>query len=240
MATRLFRRPNGRDVFASVVADDNRGAETDFSTTRIDELEETRPHEDDPEIDVKDTDESDTDSEEATERAAGGAAAPPSRAKRWLRRILLGLTGVVLVTAVAATGYLGWQLKQRNDSTAAGRTALAAAERYAVVMTSMDSSKIDDNVAQVLDGATGEFKDVYSQAANQLRQLLIDNKAVSKGVVIDSAIKSATKTRVEVLIFIDQSISNVVNPEPRIDRSRVAITMNLVDNRWLASKVDIK
>jgi Mce-associated membrane protein len=58
--------------------------------------------------------------------------------------------------------------------------------------------------------------------------------------VVDSAIKSATKTRVEVLLFVDQSVTNTVNPQPRIDRSRVAITMELVDNRWLASKVDLK
>jgi Mce-associated membrane protein len=236
MATRLFKRPNDRDVFDTVVADDGTDAETDFSTTRGDDPEKGCAHEDDPEIDVDATDESNTEFEEES----GQEATTPSRAKRWLRRILVGLIGVVLLAALASTGYLGWQLKQRTDTAAAGRAALAAAEHYAVAMTSMDSSKIDDNVAQVLDGATGEFKDVYSQAANQLRQMLIDNKALSKGVVIDSAIKSATKTRVEVLMFIDQSISNVVNPEPRIDRSRVAITMQLVDNRWLASKVDIK
>jgi Mce-associated membrane protein len=59
-------------------------------------------------------------------------------------------------------------------------------------------------------------------------------------MVIDSAIKSATKTKVEVLLFVDQSISNVINPEPRIDRSRVAVTMELINNRWLASKVELK
>ncbi|MFN6548725.1 hypothetical protein ACK4CT_36910 [Mycolicibacterium nivoides] len=68
----------------------------------------------------------------------------------------------------------------------------------------------------------------------------IDNKAVSHGVVVDSAVKSVTPDKVEVLLFIDQSISNAVNPEPRIDRSRVTIALERIDNRWLASKVDIK
>jgi Mce-associated membrane protein len=137
-------------------------------------------------------------------------------------------------------GYLGWQLKQHNDTAAAGRAALAVAQSYAVTLTSVDTNNIDQNFNQVLNGATGEFKDMYSQSAAQLRQVLIDNKAMSKGTVVDAAIKSATKTKVEVLLFIDQSISNVVNPQPRIDRSRVAMTMELIDNHWLASKVDIK
>ena len=171
----------------------------------------------------------------------GGAQNPtPPRGRRLLRRILAGMVGVVVIAALSAAALLGWQLKQRDDTAAAGRAALATAQSYAVTLTSVDATNIDQNFAQVLDGATGEFKDMYSQSASQLRQVLIDNKATSHGTVVDAAIKSASKTRVEVLVFVDQSISNVVNPQPRIDRSRVAMTMELVDNRWLASKVDIK
>jgi Mce-associated membrane protein len=63
---------------------------------------------------------------------------------------------------------------------------------------------------------------------------------VSHGTVVDAALKSTTKTKVEVLLFVDQSITNAVNPEPRIDRNRVEMTMELVDNRWLASKLEIQ
>jgi Mce-associated membrane protein len=146
----------------------------------------------------------------------------------------------LLIASLAASGWLAWQLKQRDDLTAASRAALATAQSYGVALTSIDAGHIDHNFTEVLDGATGEFKDMYSQSANQLRQMLIDNKAMSKGVVVSSAIKSATQTKVEVLLFIDQSVTNIVNPEPRIDRNRVAMTMELVDNRWLASQVDIQ
>jgi Mce-associated membrane protein len=144
------------------------------------------------------------------------------------------------VAALGLSAFLGWQLKQQHDTAAAGSAALAAARSYAVTLTSVDTKNIDQNFAQVLDGATGEFKDMYSQSATQLRQVLIDNKAVSHGTVVDAAVKSATKTKVEVLLFVDQSISNVVNPEPRIDRNRVEMTMELIDKRWLASKIDIQ
>ena len=49
---------------------------------------------------------------------------------------------------------------------------------YAQVLTSIDANNVDQNFAQVLDGATGEFKDMYSKSSDQLRQLLIDNKAI--------------------------------------------------------------
>lgn len=241
MATKIFKRANAKDVFEKLAEQDDPAAtetppadiETPESATELDIDEPTESLDDDAE-DAGDTD----DAEDAGE-AGEGASVPPRR-RRWLRRILTAVAGIVVVAVLALSGFLAWQLKQNNDTAAAGRAALAAAQRYAVVLTSIDTNNVDQNFTQVLDGATGEFKDVYSQSASQLRQVLIDNKAMSKGIVVDSAIKSATKTKVEVLLFVDQSVTNTVNPEPRIDRSRVAITMELVDNRWLASKVDLK
>ncbi|MFA4081384.1 hypothetical protein [Mycobacteroides salmoniphilum] len=168
------------------------------------------------------------------------ATAAPLRGNGLLRRAIAAAVIVLVVTVAGLSLFLGWQLKQREDTADAGRAALEVARGYAVTLTSVDTKNIDQNFKQVLDGATGEFKDMYSQSASQLRQVLIDNKARSTGTVADAAIKSVTTNKVEVLLFVDQSISNTANPEPRIDRSRVAVTMELVDNRWLASKVDIK
>ena len=101
----------------------------------------------------------------------------------------------------------------------------------------LGSDDLDANFQAVLDGATGNFKDMYAQSSEQLRQLLVDNQATAEGVVIEAGIKSATTTKVEVLLFVDQTVTNAVTPEPRLDRSRVVMTMELVDGRWLASDV---
>jgi Mce-associated membrane protein len=238
MATKIFKRTNAKDVFEKLAEQDDPAAtetlpediETPESATELDVGEPTESLDDDAEH-AGDTDDA--------ENIGEGASVLPRR-RRWLRPILTAVAVVVVVAILALSGFLAWQLKQNNDTAAAGRAALAAAQSYAVALTSIDTNNVDQNFTQVLDGATGEFKDVYSQSASQLRQVLIENKAMSKGIVVDSAIKSATKTKVDVLLFVDQSVTNTVNPEPRIDRSRVAITMELVDNRWLASKVDLK
>ena len=234
MATKIFKRTNAKDVFDRLREQDD-PPDTETPPDDIEIADNTTELDTEEPIDSLD----DTDDSENADDADENASVP-SRRRRWLRRILAAAAGVVFVAALGLSGFLAWQLKQQHDTAAAGRAALATAQRYAVVLTSIDTNNVDQNFTQVLDGATGEFKDMYSQSATQLRQVLIDNKAVSKGIVVDSAIKSATKTKVEVLLFIDQSISNVVNPQPRIDRSRVTITMELIDNRWLASKVDLK
>lgn len=242
MEMKVFKRTNGSsDVFDMLLARDDL-PDTEKAGRAIEDEAAEPPAPDDaaahetPEVEAAEA----TEEPAPDDDAAGDETRAVSRARRLLRRSIVVVAGILFVAALGLSAFLGWQLKQQHDTAAAGRAALAVARSYAVTLTSVDTKDIDQNFAQVLDGATGEFKDMYSQSATQLRQVLIDNKAVSHGTVVDAAIKSTTKTKVEVLLFVDQSISNVVNPEPRIDRNRVEMTMELIDNRWLASKLDIQ
>ncbi|BBX30110.1 Mce protein [Mycolicibacterium alvei] len=149
------------------------------------------------------------------------------------------VAGIAMAALVAGAGYEGWLLYQQHDRNVAAQQALEAARNYAVTLTSIDTNAIDENFASVLDGATGEFKAMYAQSSGQLRQLLIDNEATAHGTVIDAAVRSTDDDRVEVLLFVDQSVSNLVVPEPRIDRSRIRMTMQKVGGEWLASKVEL-
>ncbi|MGV0696287.1 DUF3329 domain-containing protein [Mycobacterium paraintracellulare] len=156
--------------------------------------------------------------------------------RQYLRRSILPL---LLVASLAVSGFLGWRQWQDHRVKLAGEQAQQAAISYAQVLTSIDSNKVDENFRQVLDGATGEFKDMYTQSSVKLRQLLIDNKATAHGVVVDSAIQSESMNKVVVLVFIDQTVTNTAAPDPRIDRSRIKMTMEKVDGRWRASKVQL-
>jgi Mce-associated membrane protein len=166
-------------------------------------------------------------------------AAETVQPTRWRRRLLVGLTILVVAASLALSGVLGWMLWQDRQVAEAGQQAQEAAVSYAQVLTSIDSNKVDENFQQVLDGATGEFRDMYSQSSVQLRQLLIDNKAAAHGVVVDSAVQSESRNTVVVLLFVDQSVSNTNVPDARIDRSRIKMTMELVDGHWRASKVEL-
>ncbi|WP_245549302.1 hypothetical protein [Nocardia exalbida] len=176
---------------------------------------------------------------DAAERQPSASARPGllSRVTPLIRRALLPVTAAVAVAAIAAAAVLGWQLKKERDVDAAAAAGLSAARSYAMTLTSVDSGTLDRDFAAVLDGATGEFRDMYTRSSGQLRQLLLENKATGKGTVLDAAVKSATETKVEVLLFIDQTVTNSASADPRVDRSRVEMTMELVGGRWLASRV---
>jgi Mce-associated membrane protein len=163
--------------------------------------------------------------------------------RRWLkpprlrrRALLPAALSIAALAGLAGLGSIVWQQRQ---IVRASHDAQQTAITYAQTLTSIDSSKIDDNFTAVLNGATGDFKDMYTQASVQLRQLLLDNKASAHGVVVDSAVQSATTDKVVVLLFVDQTVTNTNVPDPRIDRSRVKMTMTNVDGSWRASKVEL-
>lgn len=180
--------------------------------------------------------ESEAETETETESETHGETEARGRRRG---RVLQGAVAAAFVVLLAAVGFLGWQLWQERQVAQAGEQARQAAADYAQVLTSIDSEKVDENFDAVLAGATGEFKDMYSKSSTELRQLLIDNKASAHGVVLESAVQSASKDKVVVLLFVDQSVSNTNVPDPRIDRSRIKMTMEHVDERWRASKVEL-
>lgn len=171
--------------------------------------------------------------------AAGSTAESSPRRRKSLSRPVIGGLAALVVTLAAACGYLGWQNKAERDVAAAAAGAQQAATAYAVTLTSVDSNDLDANFAAVLDGATGEFRDIYSASSTKLRQLLIEHRATGHGVVIDSAVKSAGRDEAVVLLFVDQTISNTEVPDPRIDHSRMLMTMQRTPDGWKASKVEL-
>jgi Mce-associated membrane protein len=159
----------------------------------------------------------------------------PAMDRGLLVPVLIG----ALLAALAGAGFFGWKFWQQHQLDQAREAAQRSAVSYAQVLTSVDSNNVDDNFKQVLDGATGEFKDMYSKSSVELRQLLIENKATAHGVVVESAVQEASKDRAVVLLFIDQSVANTKLPDPRIDRSRMKMTLEKVDGSWRASKVEL-
>jgi Mce-associated membrane protein len=268
MATKLFKRTNDKDVFDTIIDHDNPPAAEDTQAITEDDSQTSKTAANAPDDDNTATAPADTDTDNPrgaptrrprwliTRRTRGQAVAvkpagddtgdaetpdaTPAPRTRLLRYTLTAVTILIFVAALGSSGYFGWQYKQQQDIDSASRAALSSAQRFAVTLTSIDNNGVDQNFTQVVDGSTGEFKDMYSQSASQLRQVLIDNKAMSKGTIIDSAVKSGSKTKVDVVLFVDQWITNVASPKPRLDRSRVAMTMELIDGRWLASKVELK
>ena len=176
--------------------------------------------------------------EEPEAEAAEGAPAEAPRRVRLSLPVALGLS-VLLVAAVAAAVTFGLLLKAKSDTDAAASEALNTARTFAVTLTTYDYNNLDKNFADVLDGATGDFKNEYSGGSSTLRQLLQQAKATSHGTVLDAGVKSAATDRVEIVLVANQVVTNaaIKEGESRVDRSRFLMTLEKHDGRWLVSTV---
>lgn len=163
----------------------------------------------------------------------------PSARRRWGTRLRWVVAAAVIFAVGAATGWVAQERLHQHSKEIAEIQALDAARKYAVALTTIDAQAIDRTAATILDGSTGEFKDLYTKSRDRLRQVLLDHHAVARGRVVEAAVKSASADKVEVLLFIDQSISNRDFPKLQIDRSRVRMTLNNVGGRWLVSRVEL-
>lgn len=171
------------------------------------------------------------DQQHADEPAA--AAATRHAVLRWLAAAAL------VVSLTGATGYLGWTRYQRYQVDVAATQALDAAQKYAFKLANFDASAIDEHFAGVHEGSTGELHGRHVKHHQHLRQLFVDNQVTARGHVVEAAVKSASPDKVVVLVLVDQVVTNVASPDPQIDRSRIRMTMDKVDGRWLASKVEL-
>lgn len=161
--------------------------------------------------------------------------------RRLLRPVppLVLLLATALLFAVVVAAVLGVQLARAHAADRAGAEALATARAYAVTVTTYDYKTIDRGFADVLDGATGEFRGQYDGASRSLRQLITEARSTSQGAVLDAGIRSAEPDRVVVLAFVDQTINNAVSAQPKIDRIRVVMTLTPHDGRWLVEKLEL-
>lgn len=154
-----------------------------------------------------------------------------------VRRSICWAAAVVIIALSAAAGTAWALVAAQHQRDAEAAEALAAARSYAATLTTTDQNTIDKNFADVLGGATGEFKDAYSKAAATMRKMLIDNKVSTKGVVEDAAVKAVRGDDVDVLLSVKQDVTSAAVEKPRTDYVSVSMTMRKVGDKWLAAEV---
>jgi Mce-associated membrane protein len=116
---------------------------------------------------------------------------------------------------------------------------VAVAETYAVNLTSYDFSKLDEDFARVLDTATGQFKSEYEVAKESLRKAIVQFQGKATGTVLARAVLSLDGDQAEVMLFVDQTVTNANTAQPRIDRLRMRMGLEKQSGRWLINKLDL-
>ncbi|MDX6277214.1 MAG: Mce-associated rane protein [Nocardioidaceae bacterium] len=160
----------------------------------------------------------------------------PERARPTL--LIAGLVAAVLAAALLGGLWLNGRhdARLRQSETAARQ----AAKTYAVDLTTYDYTSLDHDFGWVTNGATASFAKEYASANAPLRTVIAKLKARATGTVTDAAATAKSTSKVEVLLFVDQTIVNGTNSKKRTERNRVVMTMVQRNGRWIVDDVALR
>lgn len=112
------------------------------------------------------------------------------------------------------------------------------ARQSALNFTSLDYRHYDRDSANVLEGATGDFKKQFAAQTEQLTKLVAANKSVSEGQVLEAGIVRSDEHSARVLVVADSKVTNTAAPKGEARTYRLQLDLVHRDGRWLTSDVE--
>jgi Mce-associated membrane protein len=146
------------------------------------------------------------------------------------------IAATVLTTALSL--WLAFGLYEQREADQRRQGILAAARQSALNFTSLDYRHYDRDSANVLAGATGEFKKQFTAQTDQLTKLVARNRSVSEGQVLEAGIVRSDEDSARVLVVADSKVSNTAVPEGEARTYRLQLDLVHQDGRWLTSDVE--
>ncbi|MEU7812029.1 hypothetical protein [Pseudonocardia sp. NPDC049154] len=147
---------------------------------------------------------------------------------------------VVAVVALVVGGILAGMGVQQHRTETARAEALQAGVAAAQELLSYDHTSLDRAVDQRMDLLTGDFRDRYRAMVQdsvapvaKARQVVTTSTVVGSSVVGDDGPDEVT-----LLLFLNQSSEAPALAQPLLTGSRVVMTLQHVDGRWLTAGVD--
>lgn len=89
---------------------------------------------------------------------------------------------------------------------------LQAARQTAINLTTIDFNQVDADVKRILDSATGQFYDDFSQRAQPFIEVVKQAQSKSTGSVTAVALESSTEHGAQVLVAVSVKTASAVVP----------------------------
>lgn len=172
----------------------------------------------------------------APDPAAPDLPAVVSRSRR--ATVLVAVLAVVTVALTAAAVVLGGELRAATAREQAGTTAVAVARQQAINLLTVDGDSVDAQLQSLLDGTTGDFRREFEGVRQAFADTVRQGQVVSTGDVVRAGLAELDGESARVLLALDSTVRNVQAPDGQPRRYRIAVDVELVDDRWLVSGME--
>ncbi|WP_410874321.1 h domain protein [Nocardia sp. A7] len=153
-------------------------------------------------------------------------------------KIVFSALAAVGVIAAVVLGVSGFQLWQQDKTEQARTDAMSTAGRTVSAMFTYEPATVDTELPRAADNLTEQFRTEYLKLIEQAiapgakeKQLTVKATTQAEGVV------SADPEHAVVLLYLNQLTTSKDSPQGTTSGSRVRVTLDKADNRWLVSQV---
>lgn len=165
----------------------------------------------------------------------GPAASTPSVD---LRRLLLPVALSAVVAALAiVVAVLAVKLSAAEQAQKARLPALSAAEGAVAALLSVNYQRLSADVAKANSYLTPAFRTSYDKFRTSFAPVYRKYHTVIAPAVAAGALRNVTAHSAVALLFVDQVTTGTNRSSPRVDQSRVRVTLVLRGDRWLVSSL---
>ncbi|MGB8649796.1 MAG: hypothetical protein WCD35_03955 [Mycobacteriales bacterium] len=154
-------------------------------------------------------------------------------------RVLVVVLGALVLVLAASSIALAFVAKAHRDDRAAlenaRQSALTAGRQAIVNLDAISVTTIDSDLDRVLAGATGQFKDQFSKARADLKQLVLARKTVSSGTILSAGVVRADTDSATVLVAVDRLVKDTTSADGVTAHDRWRLDLEKHGGRWLVA-----
>jgi len=141
---------------------------------------------------------------------------------------------LVAVAATALAGVVTARVADRNAVDQARDAAVGAAVGNVATVLSYDYRHLDQDFAAADRLLSPKFRKKYdSTTAKGVRPLAVRYKTITTADVSAAGVIDVSANRALVLVFVNQTSTNTQLAAPRLDRSRIRVSLVRTGGHWL-------
>lgn len=175
---------------------------------------------------------------EAVEASEGAARRFRRPSRRAWKFVAAGVTGVLILTLLAASGLMFWQHRNALADQRRAAEFSAAARQGVVTLMSLDFNHAKDDVQRIIDSSTGQFKEDFEATADDFVKVAESSKAVTETTVNATAVDSMTEDSAVVLVAATSRVTNAAGAKQDPRNWRLSVTLNRDGDQMKLSKVE--
>ena len=161
-----------------------------------------------------------------------------SRRRKSVGVMLLAVTGVVVIAALAIGTVLAVANQRRTDVNRAAGEVTSTVDRQVTAMLSYDHATVEKQLDAAGSGLTPQFRPEFSRlVADAVIPGAREKQINTKVIVAGSSIVSLERDRAELLMMLNQLTTSAAAPDPSTTGSRVLVTAVRSGDTWLVDSL---